>query len=80
MLRYSVLRLLVFFSCLLILWLIGVRQPVWLLAATALSSTLISAVALKGPRDQLARQLEHRIKGRLANPDELAEDQAETQE
>jgi hypothetical protein len=64
-LRYSVLRMLLFFGCLLILWLVGLRDPAWLLVVTALASVTLSYFLLRGPREQLARGLADRVAGRL---------------
>lgn len=64
-LRYSVLRLLLFFGCLLILWLVGLRDPAWLLVATALTSVTLSFFLLRAPREQLAQGLADRVAGRL---------------
>ena len=66
MLRYSLLRIMLLFGCMLVLWLVGVRDPVWLLLATAVSSVVLSYVVLRGPREELARQLAARVDERTA--------------
>jgi hypothetical protein len=75
-LRYSVLRLLLFIACLLVLWLVGVREPVLLVALTAVASLTLSYFFLKGPRDAMAQTLAARAARRQRRPDadELAED------
>ena len=75
-LRYSLLRLLLLFGCMLVLWLVGVRNPVLLLLATAVSSIALSYVVLRGPREALARDLADHVDQRLArsNRDADAED------
>ncbi|MGL5830200.1 MAG: DUF4229 domain-containing protein [Angustibacter sp.] len=76
LLRYSLLRMLILFTCLLIIYLVGVREPVWLMLGTAISSVIVSYFALREPRAELARQLAERVQGRLpAVSDELAEDE-----
>ncbi len=70
--------MLILFSCLLIIWLVGVHEPVWLMLGTAISSVLVSYFALRGPREELARQLADRVQGRLpVDSDEQAEDAVE---
>jgi Protein of unknown function (DUF4229) len=66
MLRYSLLRIMLLFGCMLVLWLVGVRDPVWLLLATAVSSVALSYVVLRGPREDLARQLAAKVDERTA--------------
>src|SRR5215213_2754535 len=66
MLSYSLLRIMLLFGCMLVLWLVGVRDPVWLLLATAVSSVALSYVVLRGPREELARQLAARVDERTA--------------
>jgi Protein of unknown function (DUF4229) len=77
-LRYSVLRLLLLFGCLLVLWLVGVRNPVLLIALTAVVSVTLSYFLLKGPRDAMAQTLADRAARRAehtrADLDDAAED------
>ncbi|MGL4173077.1 MAG: DUF4229 domain-containing protein [Actinomycetota bacterium] len=73
LLRYTLMRLLVLAACLLLLWLIGVRDPRWLLLGTAFMSVLVSFFALRGPREELARRLADRVQGRLDSDRELSE-------
>ncbi|MBM6399914.1 DUF4229 domain-containing protein [Phycicoccus sonneratiae] len=85
-LRYSVLRLMIFLGCLLVLWLVGLRDEedyVLLVVLAALASMVISYVALRRFReaysDQLARTVERRAaarRERAGHPvgDEEAED------
>jgi hypothetical protein len=80
-LRYSVLRLLLFFGSLLVLWLVGVRNPVLLIVLTAVISLGLSYVLLRGPRDAMAQTLAdraaRRIGHRQADVDAAAEDAAD---
>jgi len=77
-LRYSVLRLLLLFACLLVLWLVGVKNPVLLIALTAILSITLSYFLLKGPRDAMAQTLADRAARRAghtrADVDAAAED------
>ena len=66
MLRYSLLRIMLLFGCMLVLWLVGVRNPVWLLLATAVTSVALSYFVLRGPREELARQLAAKVDQRAA--------------
>ena len=82
--RYSILRLLIFFGVLLALWLVGIRDnPVLLLAFSAIISAVLSYVLLRGMRDEMTAKLVERHEARLqakqegrssASEDELAED------
>ena len=86
MLRYSLLRLLVFLGCVSLLWLVGLRdrdQLFLLVVGAALLSAVISYFALRRFREdysaQLARTIEQRSAARrTARPtpsqDEIAED------
>jgi antibiotic biosynthesis monooxygenase (ABM) superfamily enzyme len=69
--RYSLLRIMLLFGCMLVLWLLGawlpaLRHPVWLLIATAVTSVTLSYFVLRGPREELARQLAQRVEARTA--------------
>ncbi|XVX21025.1 DUF4229 domain-containing protein [Actinomycetota bacterium] len=81
MLRYSLLRLLIFFGCLALLWLLGLRdrdEQIWLLLGSAALSVLISYFALRPLREEYSRELAERIDARQerrhAANDEQAED------
>lgn len=63
--RYSLLRTMLLLGCLLTLWLVGVRDPFWLILLTGITSITLSYVVLRGPRDELARQLAARVGRRL---------------
>ena len=76
--RYSVLRLLMFFGFLSALWLMGLRGA-WLLGVSALVSMVVSYFVLRGPRGELsasiARRIDERTKRRVpAIADEVDED------
>lgn len=86
MLRYTVLRLLVFLGCLSLLWLLGLRgraDLLLLVVGAALLSAVISYFALRRFREdysaQLADRIEHRVAAKRAGgssrpTDEDAED------
>lgn len=79
MMRYTVLRLLIFFGVLCTLWLVGVKDPVPLLIASALISAILSLVLLREMRDEIAAgwmaRREAKKSGRpIPSEDELAED------
>ncbi len=84
MVRYSVLRLLIFFGVLAALWLLGLRGPdqqLLLLVLAAAISMAISVVVLRPFREDYSRQLAQRLEGRARakqqrsrGSDELAED------
>ena len=87
MLRYSVLRLLIFFGVLSLLWLLGLRDPgqQWmLLVLSALISMVLSYFVLARFREEstaeLARRIERRAEAKqtgkpaVTGADEAAED------
>ena len=84
MVRYSVLRLLIFFGVLAALWLLGLRGPdqqLLLLVLAAAISMAISVVMLRPFREDYSRQLAQRLEARArakqqrsTGADELAED------
>lgn len=86
MLRYTVLRLLIFFGCLILFWLLGLRSPdqqLLLLGLSAVVSLVLSYFLLRRPRDEFAEKIADRVERRRAarqdavGSDEEAED-AET--
>ncbi|MDV3220770.1 DUF4229 domain-containing protein [Intrasporangium sp.] len=84
MLRYTVLRLLIFFGVLMALWLVGIRNnPLLLVALSAVISAVVSYVLLRGMRDEMTAKLMDRHEAKLRakeegrrtwTEDELAED------
>lgn len=81
--RYTILRLLIFFGALLALWLVGIRNnPVLLLALSAIISAVVSYALLRGMRDEMTAKLVERHEAKLRtkqghwtpSEDELAED------
>ncbi|MFN2320639.1 MAG: DUF4229 domain-containing protein [Dermatophilaceae bacterium] len=84
MIRYSLLRLLIFAVALYVFWLLGLRsetQLPYLVIAAALTSMVISYFALRPMREQFSAQLAHRVEQRTAaraakrgEADESAED------
>lgn len=90
MVRYTVLRLLIFFGVLAALWLLGLRdrdEQLLLLVLSAVISMAISLVVLKRFRDdyseQIAERLQRRAKAkqqRARRSDEQAEDAEDADE
>ena len=80
--RYSLLRILIFFGFLALFWLIGLRDnPVLLLAAAALASAALSYVLLRGMRDEITARLVDRHEARVqARQEPVAEDSDEAAE
>ncbi|MFN8097607.1 MAG: DUF4229 domain-containing protein [Dermatophilaceae bacterium] len=83
MVRYSLLRILVFFGCLGLLWLVGLRsheQRPWLVVGAGLLSMVISYFALAPFREQTVDRIAHRVEARVASKagtrDEDVEDAA----
>lgn len=82
MVRYSLLRILIFFGFLFLFWLIGIRDnPVLLLGASAVASAAASYILLRGMRDEITARLVERHEAKveakgLVDPasDEAAED------
>jgi ABC-type bacteriocin/lantibiotic exporter with double-glycine peptidase domain len=73
MLRYAVLRILVFLAALALLWLLGLRGEenlLLLVVGAALLSAVVSFVALRRFREdtsaQIAARLDHRARSRSA--------------
>jgi hypothetical protein len=69
MLRYSLLRLLVFLGCVSLLWLLGLRdrdQLLILVVGAALLSAVISYFALRRFREDYSAQVAHRLEQRSA--------------
>lgn len=62
---YSVMRLAIFAVVLLILYALGMRGMLLLVVST-MSAAIISLVALIGPREDLARNIEQKIAQRRA--------------
>jgi hypothetical protein len=87
-LRYSVLRLLVFLACVSLLWLLGLRDRAelpYLVLGAALLSAAISYFALRRFREDYSAQLAHRIEARAAArkgavPSRSADEEAEDAE
>ncbi len=65
MLRYTIWRLGIFFSCLLLAWLLGLRNdPTLLLLVSAVVSVLLSFFLLRRQRDQFSERIAARIEQR----------------
>ncbi len=83
MIRYTLLRLLIFLGCLVAFWLLGLRsqeQQPYLLIAAAVSSVVLSFFLLRRERTQFSERIAERIERRaqarqaLGGIDEEAED------
>ena len=69
MMRYTVLRIVVFLVCLTALWLVGLRgeeNALVLVAGAALLSALVSYFALRRVRESYSAELAARIERRTA--------------
>ena len=65
MLRYTVLRLLIFFGCLVFFWLVGLRNDqVLLLLVSAVVSVILSFFVLRSQRDRFSEQIADKIERR----------------
>ena len=85
MVRYSLLRILIFFGFVFLFWLIGLRtNPVLLLGASAIASAAASYILLRGMRDEITAKLverhEARAEGRQLQPDPASDEAAEDAE
>jgi hypothetical protein len=83
MLRYALLRILVFLAAVALLWLLGLRgrdDLLLLVVGAALLSAVVSFVALRRFREdtsaQIAERLEHRAESRRARASEVTGDEA----
>lgn len=85
MIRYTLLRLLIFFGCLALLWLLGLREPTelpWLVVGAGISSMVISAIVLKPFRAEMIHQIQERqaakeqTRAERTDTDEAVEDAA----
>ena len=69
MIRYSLLRILIFLVSLMIFWALGLRSQTelpYLVIAAALTSMIISYFALRPMREQFSEQVAHKIEERSA--------------
>jgi hypothetical protein len=69
MIRYTVLRLLIFAVCLFVFWVLGLRSETelpYLVIAAAVTSMVISFFALRPMREQFSSQIAHRVEERTA--------------
>ncbi len=77
--RYSVLRILLFFGCLLVFALIreATGLPVVAMIVLAAASSLaLSLVVLRGPREEMSARLAARVSARMPAPQEPDSDEA----
>lgn len=86
MIRYTLLRFLIFFGCLALFWLLGLRDTnelPWLAVLAAIASMVISAFVLKPFRADMIRQIEERRAAKAekraarTDTDEAVEDRAQ---
>jgi hypothetical protein len=80
--RYTLLRMMVFFGTLCMLYLAQLRG-VWLVVVSLLGSMVISFFVLRRPRQELSRSIAARVDARAERAarrgvDEQAEDDGET--
>lgn len=83
MVRYTLLRLLIFFGFLVLFWLIGLREnKVLLLGAAALASAAASYILLRDMRDEMTAKLmdRHEAKLRARDDDPLSDEKVEDRE
>lgn len=89
MVRYTLLRMLIFFGCLALLWLVGLREPTqlpWLVVGSAIASMIISAIVLKPFRAEMIQQIQERQAAKAqahaarTDTDEAVEDAARERE
>ena len=68
MLRYTILRLLIFVACAIALWLAGLRGEenlLLLVVGAALASMVISYFLLRGMREQFSDEVAHKVEARI---------------
>jgi hypothetical protein len=80
--RYTLLRMMVFFGTLCVLYLAQLRG-IWLVVVSLLGSMVISFFVLRRPREELSRSIAARVDARAERAtrrgvDEQAEDDGET--
>ncbi len=86
MLRYTIMRLGIFFGCLLLFWLLGLRNDqVLLLLLSAVVSVVLSFFLLRRQRDAFAEKIATRIEQRhearrLATETDPTDEQVEDEE
>lgn len=78
--RYSLLRILLFLAALLALWLVGLRNPLLLLLAAATISMVVSLFALSGMREAMSVEVASSVqrrheRGRQRRHDEVLTDE-----
>ncbi|WP_295700035.1 DUF4229 domain-containing protein [Lapillicoccus sp.] len=67
-LRFTLMRLMIFFGCLLVFWLLGLRsqdQQPWLLLASAVTSVILSYFLLRRERDRMSERIAETVDRRL---------------
>ena len=67
-LRFTLMRLMIFFGCLLVYWLVGLRseaQQPWLLLAAAVTSVILSYFLLRRERDRMSERFAEKVDRRL---------------
>lgn len=79
MVRYSVLRLMLFFGFLCLFWLLSLRG-LWLLLAAALASMVVSFWLLRRLRQDFSAQLARRLDARASRAEQRAAARAATRD
>lgn len=64
-LRYSLLRIMLFLGCLIVLWLVGLRG-LTLVVLAGLLSMVASLFVLRGPREEFSARIASRVDERAA--------------
>ena len=85
MVRYTLLRILIFFGFFFLFWLMGLRNnPVLLLGFSAIASAAASYILLRGMRDEITAKLvdrhEAKVEGRRLQADPTSDEAAEDAE
>lgn len=76
LLRYTLLRLLLFGVVAALFWIVGLHDPLLLLLAAVFVSGLISLFVLRGPRDEVSTRLSDRLSTIHNRLDRTAEEDA----
>lgn len=80
LIKYSVLRLALFVGSLMLLWAVGVRQSILMLALAALISLALSYLFLGAQREAVAQGLAARIDTRLRRREGLGQADADDED
>ena len=64
-LRYSLMRIMLFLGCLIVLWLVGLRGLLLVILA-GLLSMVVSLFVLRGPREEFSARIAERVDRKAA--------------